>query len=128
MVVALQCSLNLLAPQVVRRLSRARLRQRDNHLVRRSAARIAHPLNQRAMDPSLVHRRTEMVLVRLRRKRHPQLRPALEVHAQRNMVPKQNAHQPRDREDQRKTKEIPLLAQPVDVCALEQFHALTSSK
>jgi len=46
----------------------------------------------------------------------------LEVDAKRDAVPEEDGEKPGDAEDQRKPKEVPLLAEEIDVGILKKFH------
>jgi hypothetical protein len=41
-------------------------------------------------------------------------------------MPEEHAEYTRHGEDQREAKEVPLLAEPVDICVAKQFHEKTS--
>ncbi len=104
MIVGIQSILDALPSRVVRLVGGRRLRQRDNHLVRRVAARVADPLNPRIMNARAIHRLANMILIRRLIERHAHLRAALEVDAQRNVVPEQNAQHAERRKRSGKTQ------------------------
>jgi hypothetical protein len=49
--------------------------------------------------------------------------PALEIHTQRQSMPKEHGQQARNAENQREAEKIPLLSQPVDIYFMKKFHA-----
>src|SRR5579871_5230796 len=127
MIVRRQRILYSLPSRIVRGIRRRGLRQSNQHLVRRMAARIANSLDPKIPDASLIHCCADMVFIGCLGKGHSNLRSALEVHTQRNMMPKQDAKQSGDRKNQRKPEEVPLLPEPVDIRATKQFHAKPSA-
>ena len=129
MIRARQSTLDDLAAGIVRLVGSRRLRQRNNHLVRRVAARIAHLLNQRVMNSGAIQRLPDLIFVRLLIKGHPDMRATFEVDPQWDVMPEQHAQHAGDGKNQGKPKEVPLLPEPVDIRCTKQFqtHAQTLS-
>src|ERR1017187_9303347 len=70
-------------------------------------------------DVGLVGRRGEL---------DSDLGAALEVDAAGNAVPEQHAEHASHGKNQRKTEEVPLPAQPIDICVTKQFHLKSDRK
>src|ERR1700733_4505085 len=112
-----------LAARLGIRLLHLFLWQRDDHLVARTLPDlIAEGLNAAVADTGLVHSITDAVRRRRRVELDVDQRAALEVDADRNMVPKEDGQQAGHAEDEREAEEIPLLPQPIDVYVVKQFH------
>src|SRR5208283_3572453 len=75
----------------------------------------AETLNARIMQSRAVHVATDLFEIRSLSELDINQRAAAELDAQRNTVPKENRAQSGNAEDQRKSKEVPLLAQKIDV-------------
>src|SRR5271165_708698 len=72
-------------------------------------------LNAWIMQSGAVHVATNLFEIRSLSELDINQRATAELYAQRNAVPKENRAQSGDAEDQRKGKEVPLLAQKIDV-------------
>ena len=122
MVVRVERVLHLGAALVMCPVLRGRLRQAHDDVVRRAAPSLRNALDPRLVRAGAVHRRADVILVRRLVEVHRDLCAALEVYAQRDVVPEQDAQHAGNRKDQREAQEEPLLSKPVDISAAKQFH------
>src|ERR1035437_3451459 len=74
------------------------------------------------MNAGFVQRLADVILMGRRIEGNRNLRAALEVHTFGDPVPEQHAQYARHGKNQREAEEIPLLAQPIDICVTKQFH------
>ena len=76
------------------------------------------------VDAGFIHGGADVVFVGGLIEAHGDVRATLEIHALRDAVPEEHAEDSGYGEDEREAEEVPLLAQPVDVRLLEEFHVL----
>jgi hypothetical protein len=75
------------------------------------------------MDAGLVEGGADVIFVGRTGEGHGDVSATLEVDAEGQVVPEEQAEDSSDGEDERKAEEVPLFPEPVDIRLTKQFHA-----